>query len=200
MSDGNLFERAGLPRGRRGRAAASWTRRAGRVVACVATLGCAAALVGCPGKLSDPGRFTLRTCRIPVESIFLQSCGGSGCHSPPDAEGGLDLITPGAASRMIDAPAVEPNCTDRLLIDTRDIAKSFFLEKIEGTQGACGNAMPPAGFLTKDELACLQEWTLNVVGEGARLGDGGVPADAGASADAGSDAGNDPDGGGPGTP
>lgn len=92
-------------------------------------------------------------------TILSESCDGSGCHgagsdignfaeSIEDAElfAGLDPVTEACADY---GPVLDPE----------NPAQSLLVQKVDGSNPPCGNAMPlgPAP-LTDDEVDCLVEW------------------------------------------
>jgi hypothetical protein len=119
--------------------------------------------VACAGRLEDPERF--RECVIDVEvDVFRQTCGTSGCHmAGPNAAAGLDLSSPGVASRLVNKPST---CNGKLFISGPD--EGYLLEKVTQDTPACGTRMPATGSLTDEELRCLRRWTASTF-------DGGTP-------------------------
>ena len=144
-------------------------------------------LWGCPGTLADPAEFvdaagsqteseagaetgastTCTAADVPV-MIFQQTCGVSGCHSPPSPEQMLDLASPGVASRLINIPSLEDSSYD--LVSATDPQNSFIILKLT-------EKMPPGGGvqmpyfqtpLSAEQVACVQAWIDSV-----------IPADAG---------------------
>ena len=130
----------------------------------VAAVSSIALLAGCPGKLRDPGRFTgdgglggaggggSMCPDVPTE-ILAKKCAGSGCHSAPTPQLGLDLVTDGVEARVVGKMAGE---CKHPLADPADPAGSQIYIKIAGTD--CGGRMPPAGPLSDSEIACVKTW------------------------------------------
>ena len=123
----------------------------------------AALWVACPGRIEDPDRF--RECMIDVEvDVFRQTCGASGCHvAGSTAAAGLDLTSPGVASRLVNTPS---SCNGKLLLSGP--ADGYLLEKVTQQTPTCGGPMPVNGSLTDEELRCLRRWTTSAF-------DGGTP-------------------------
>lgn len=130
---------------------------------------CAGALVGCPGRLTDPERFGGGTQRDgggsdedagaddSVEALLAESCDGSGCHGESSPALGLDLVSPGLAERLVGVPAV--GCPTRMLVDEEDRGNSFLLEKVTDAAPECGGRMPLlADALTTEQQDALRTW------------------------------------------
>src|SRR5688572_22618110 len=66
-------------------------------------------LSACVGGISDPDRFgdgTSCPSDLRIEELFEVSCAGGACHgADASPAGGLDLVTPGFAERMIGVPS-----------------------------------------------------------------------------------------------
>jgi hypothetical protein len=126
--------------------------------------------VGCPGRLQDPQRFeTACPAGFDVEvDLFQQTCGTSGCHTTDAPQGGLDLSSPGVASRLILQPS--HTCPGHILITGPDAG--FVFDKLSVTSNpACGAAMPlgkPS--LTNDQMVCLVEWAAAALADAGVLG------------------------------
>ncbi len=102
-----------------------------------------------------------------VTSVFAAACSGGVCHSPgANPAGGLDLLSPNVAARLVDQPALHSDVgpTDVCpqgdkLIDTSNRSASWLLKKLSPTDvGTCGTRMPAAGNLSSIQLSCLQNW------------------------------------------
>ena len=99
-----------------------------------------------------------------VVSTFAQTCGSSVCHAG-NASAGVDLISPGVASRLVNQPAQHPGAElgagcpigDKL-IDTTNRSASWLLIKLQGTEGTCGLSMPPSLSLNPTQTSCLVDW------------------------------------------
>ncbi len=119
-------------------------------------------------------------------ALFARSCFG-GCHEAASAQSGLDLESPGLASRAYNHPSAGRH--DYLIIDPEIPEESALIVKVRaappfGVQMPLGRAP-----LTSAEVACLQAWVNGIVAGG--LPDASVStSDAGAS-DAGVATGGD---------
>ena len=136
----------------------------------------ALAWAGCAGTLADPAAFTDATgdsgaANIGVDApaaascpdvptLFIQSCGTSGCHDATTKAEGLDLWSPGVASRLVGVAAAEGV---GLLIDPSTPSKSVVYTKLlttppfgarmptgsslefAGLPQNCGDALPAGG-------------------------------------------------------
>lgn len=144
------------------RSATAWSPSLRRVLPLGSLLG-AALWVACPGRIEDPDRF--RECQIDVEvDIFRQTCAASGCHvAGTNAAAGLDLTSPGVASRLVNKPS---SCNGKLFLSGPD--EGYLLEKVSQEMPACGTRMPATGSLTDEELRCIRLWAESAV-------DGGTP-------------------------
>jgi len=127
-------------------------------------------LSGCAGSLQDPERFdagtpngfVCPTLNVPVKSEILAKKCAAGCHSAAVQMSGLDLESPGTASRLVDVSTVE--CPPRKRVLSAD--GGVLEEMISQSSPTCGTAMPPGGRLTNSEIACVVEWTRNLVAGG----------------------------------
>ena len=133
-----------------------------RVLPLGALLG-AALWAACAGQIEDPERFL--ECQIDVEAdIFRQTCATSGCHvSGIDAAAGLDLASPGVASRLVNKPS---SCNGKLFLSGPE--EGYLLEKVTQETPTCGTRMPATGSLTDEELRCIRLWAESAF-------DGGTP-------------------------
>lgn len=138
----------------------------------------AGALTACPsgGTLDQPDRFTTAQGACDALPIFEQSCAGSLCHTSGNrpALGGIDLISPGVAERVLTGHAIaydltiDPeNCPTEPepLLDPDNLDQSLLLTKILGTQ-QCGDIMPPTGKLSEAEIDCMRSWLEHLAREG----------------------------------
>lgn len=108
-------------------------------------------------------------CDPPV--VLAQSgCANAGCHAPPVA-GGLDLVAPDPAARLVGAAATTGGCQGRLIIDPQQPARSLMLQAIGaadapgGAEDACQPIMPPQGGLSAADRACLTTWVHDLIAE-----------------------------------
>ncbi len=117
----------------------------------------------CPGRLEDPERFL--ECQIDVEvDVFRQTCATSGCHvAGTNAAAGLDLMSPGVASRLVNKPS---SCNGKLYLSGP--SDGYLLEKVTQETPTCGTRMPVTGSLTDEELRCIRLWAESAF-------DGGTP-------------------------
>jgi hypothetical protein len=108
-----------------------------------------------------------------LTSLFALSCSGAGCHSGSTPAGGLDLFSPGVASRLVGVDATfagvvmgaAVTCTPAKLIDTQNPAASWLELKLQGQQGTCGLAMPLGGSpLGTADLQCVSDFIAQVSG------------------------------------
>ena len=97
--------------------------------------------------------------------IFQAKCGGVGCHSPPaTVANGLDLISPGVASRLLG-----PSMCNGLPLRT------YMITKLTSTSPPCGSQMPLGGpFLSSDQIQCVSDYLAALPGS-----DAGTPDDGG---------------------
>ena len=141
------------------------------------TIGVLSLLVisGCPGSLSNPDDFIDGgVVEKDAEMILAESCGTSGCHdATPQAQAGLDLISPNVESRIVDVNAVGLGCENSILVVAGDPDASYLLDKVLDLPSICGLEMPLVGTLTPNEIAVLREWIIDLGGSGAGVPDGG---------------------------
>jgi hypothetical protein len=137
----------------------------------ISGLGLMAVLAGCPGTLSDPGAFADAGSEIKdAETILAESCGTTGCHdSSNQAQAGLDLISPGVESRVVDVNASTPPCTDRILVVAGDPDQSYLLDKVINALGICGTKMPIVGDLEQEEIDVIEQWIIDLGGSSGSL-------------------------------
>jgi hypothetical protein len=150
-----------------------------RVLAALALAGASLVLVGCPGDL-DPalagggtgtggGGGSSSICDAPTmvfASTDLQKgCGSdTACHSVNTHEAGLDLVSPGVVSRLLDKmvnPATTVSCngsTTAYLKSGTSPAQGLMIDKLNATP-SCGLPMPyPGGGLPAAQKTCLIQW------------------------------------------
>lgn len=135
---------------------------------------CIALVLGaCPGDLTGEfgdGGVELKD----AETILAESCGTMGCHDDStQAQAGLDLLSPGVESRVVDVNAIGLGCNDRILVVAGDPNTSYLLEKVLNIPGICDNQMPPVGSLPADEIEVLRQWILDLGDPSTALVDGG---------------------------
>ena len=163
-----------------------------RLVAIAAAL---TLLSGCPGKLSNKEAFLIDAgdldagdqpdanngpCGDVVTRIFVPSCGGTGCHSAMAPQQGLDLVSPGVASRVVGV--IAKGCPV-VLADPANPTGSLMYEKLAPAP-PCGAPMPLARPPLSDaDAACVFNW---IVAQGAPAGgSGGASGGGGGAATAG---------------
>ncbi len=128
---------------------------------------------GCPAELANPERFG-ESAECPgtdVEQLFIDSCGGVGCHGATDPVVGLDLESPNVADRLIGVNSTAIGCEAEQFIVPGDVEGSYLLAKVRGDFGICGARMPLARTLDPRDIDCIRLWIAEVDG----AGDGGVP-------------------------
>ncbi len=87
--------------------------------------------------------------------IFVPSCGGTGCHGATAAQQGLDLVSPGVASRVV---GVNGKVCASILANPKAPASSLLYTKLSPNP-SCGAQMPLARpSLSEDDAACLLAW------------------------------------------
>ncbi len=157
---------------------ARWRVKCGHLV----VIGMAAPyLTGCPAgaDLDDadmlfealPSDFSDgRACDATV--VFEQRCGlGAGCHETAESGtpplGGVDLVAPDVAKRLVDVPATFPSAPEcegafALLVDSQSLDDSYLWKKVNNTHGECGDGIPTPYFeataLSQSDLACVRSW------------------------------------------
>ncbi len=90
-----------------------------------------------------------------VRDVFIPQCAVSGCHVEPDPASGIALGD--AATIELQLVGVPSACDGSPLLVAGDAAASLLLRKLEGVAG-CGDAMPPAGMLPSETIACVSSW------------------------------------------
>ena len=148
-----------------------------------AIAGLAFAGLGCPGTLDDPARFLIDAepavgtdgngCPDIPDGVFRGTCTSAGCHSAADKTQGLDLESPGAASRLVGACAFGGG----LLIDPGQPSRSVVYTKVTiappfGSRMPLGK--PP---LDSKTIACVLSWVSAQEGTASDC-DAGQAADA----------------------
>lgn len=141
------------------------------------TYGLLSALViaGCPASLSNPDDFIDGgSIEKDAETILAESCGTTGCHdASPQAQAGLDLISPNVESRVVDVNAIGLGCESAILVVAGDPDGSYLLDKVLNLPTICGLQMPLVGSLTPDEIQILRQWIIDLGGSGGGAPDGG---------------------------
>jgi len=119
-------------------------------------------LAGCPGlppaaerPLDGTGGAGGGACGDVEATVFAVSCAGGTCHGPGDPAQGLDLVSPGLASRVVGQPA---HGCGGVLADPQHPEDSALYDKLLDAPG-CGARMPLHGDpLSEDEIACVKAW------------------------------------------
>lgn len=127
-----------------------------------------ATLAGCPGTLEDKYLYEdaledagnvstdAGPCGNVITRIFVPSCGDTGCHGKSAPQEGLDLVSPGVASRVVGVMGKGCAVT---LADPSAAEQSLIYTKISTTTPSCGSAMPLARApLSDDDVACVLAW------------------------------------------
>jgi hypothetical protein len=136
---------------------------------------------GCPGTLSLEEKQHLAYDCPDVPSVILaRRCANAGCHDADARAGGLDLVSPKLAQRLIGVPA---NGGAGALIDLRDPESSVLLTKL-GDRPPFGARMPsgrPA--IDAASYACVHAWVYAFVPLKTPVDAGGPALDADAAGD-----------------
>jgi len=142
-------------------------------IAHLALFACAAlgTLSGCPGTLDNKEAFLVDAgiggtdsggggsgngpCGDVPTRIFAPSCGSNGCHGATAPQQGLDLISPGVATRVV---AVRAKTCSGTLADPENPAGSLLYTKLLSPP-MCGAQMPLAQPpLSTADVACVLSW------------------------------------------
>ncbi len=129
----------------------------------------------CAGTLDDPAAFApggddggassspdaTSICADVPTTLFANTCGTAACHSATLKTEGLDLVSPGLASRLVDVPSMEEPSV--ALIDPADPDQSYLLTKLRPNP-PFGAQMPYLETaLSASEIACVEQWILTQV-------------------------------------
>jgi hypothetical protein len=127
---------------------------------------------GCPGTLADKelyeaaldggrgpngldGGADAGPCGDVVARIFVPTCGGTSCHGTDAPQQGLDLVSPGLASRVVGVAA--KGCSV-LLADPTNPEGSLIYQKLSPSP-PCGAPMPLARPpLSRADADCVLAW------------------------------------------
>ena len=138
--------------------------------ACAGTLGDAAEFstayaAGDSGADTDPpGETGALACGDVPTAILQATCGVVGCHSPTSPAEGLDLASPGVASRLVNVPGTEDPALGLRLIDSVRPQQSIILTKLRASTAPYGAQMPLGGTaLTDNQVSCVAAWIASVV-------------------------------------
>jgi hypothetical protein len=123
-----------------------------------------AALFGCAGSLDDKESFldggtgsggATGACSDVPAQIFSVKCGGAGCHGPSAPQQGLNLESPGVASRVVGVTAKE--CMGMLADPQNPGGSLIYTKLLSGV--TCGAQMPLARpSLAPAEIDCVKAW------------------------------------------
>lgn len=145
-------------------------------------------LSGCPGGADLESAELQIDARSQIEGEFCDApalvfagCGvHSGCHMPEGDRplgGGVDLVSPGVAERLIDESPTYPglpNCglEPKWLIDSEAPEESYLWKKLKNTHDPanCGSYMAPGDPLNINELSCVRAWMDWVIAGGDESG------------------------------
>lgn len=127
-----------------------------------------ALLASCAGGIDDPDRFPPPSCPIrdfdARADLLVARCGGAGCHAGDTPASGLDLVSPGVATRLLGTPST---CQGLPLVDTSSPSVSILLDKV-GPVPRCGSSMPLGQApLDATERGCLEAWVRDIARGGA---------------------------------
>ncbi len=158
------------------------------------------ASAACPGTLADPAAWEAATTDAgapagsdagttapcpDIPSTFVTSCGTAGCHDATTKQEGLDLASPGLASRLVGVSALEGA---GLLIDPTTPAHSVVYTKLLADP-PFGARMPSATMaLDAATIQCVLTWVSAEASAGPSTGGPSTEDEAGAG---GGDAGGD---------
>jgi hypothetical protein len=90
-----------------------------------------------------------------LAKILMPKCGA--CHGAKTPTAGLDLVSPGAKMRLLNAPS--RGCPGKtLVVDSPEVGGHFF-DKLAGPVQGCAGQMPlGAPLLLPEEIRCLKLW------------------------------------------
>ena len=132
--------------------------------------------LSCAGSLSNPEDFAdAGTGTKTVETVFVESCGQTGCHDAPrPPQHTLDLVSPDIESRVVGVNAIAIGCEDEILVVAGDPESSYLLDKILfDSLDICGVQMPVIGLLSESDIDIIEEWIIDLGGSGGGTPDGG---------------------------
>jgi hypothetical protein len=154
-----------------------------RLVPTTALTGLLVGLAACAGTLGDAGEFSTAfppddsgtdaasppeagavACGDVPTTILQATCGAVGCHNPTSPAEGLDLASPGVASRLVNVPGTEDPALGLRLIDSVHPQQSIILTKLRTSTVPYGAQMPLEGTpLTDNQVSCVAAWIASVV-------------------------------------
>jgi hypothetical protein len=107
--------------------------------------------------------------------VFQPTCGSAGCHGASNPAMGLDLVSPGLESRLID---VSSNGCGQILVTPGSSASSYLFQKLTQSAPTCGDPMPLGGAtLPQQQTSCIGTWIASMgssPGTGGASGTGGT--------------------------
>ena len=110
---------------------------------------------GANGSAGADGTDPNGACGDVIARVFVPSCGGTGCHSANAPQQGLDLVSPGVASRVVGVSAKQ--CAT-VLADPQNPQQSLLYLKLL-PQPDCAAQMPLARpALSSADTACVLAW------------------------------------------
>ncbi|HKU40887.1 MAG TPA: hypothetical protein VJR89_22150 [Polyangiales bacterium] len=92
--------------------------------------------------------------------IITENCIGYCHHSRGAPSGGLNLMSPCVADRLLD---VRSRCEGIPYIDSANPEHSFILDKLQSDKPRCGASMPDGAHLPPNQVACMNAWVHAVV-------------------------------------
>lgn len=123
----------------------------------------AAVVAACAGELEHPERFADCPPGF-VEQLFQEKCAGE-CHAGAEPEASLDLVSPGAAQRLVGAASVQETCAGLMIVDPGGEG-SLLVDKLRDAP-PCGARMPFGQTALDDaEIECVRRWVDEVVAVG----------------------------------
>lgn len=139
-------------------------------------------VVACSGSKSGSGASPGPACTADIDaiqsSIFVPKCAAAGCHSGSAPQAGVDLLSAGAARRLVLVPATQ--CKGKTLVVPGDPSASYLYQKVSGAP-ACGVQMPNGSVpLAAGELKCISDWIAGLAPAASDAGSGGPTTTCGA--------------------
>jgi hypothetical protein len=160
--------------------------RTDRIVLSLFAIGLVAVVGGCPGSLDNKADFldggltsssasgstgtgAVDPCGDVPADILAAQCGGNGCHGTKNPQNGLDLESPGVASRVV---GVAAKLCPGTLAKPSDPEGSILYTKLLETN-VCNARMPLARpALSQKEIDCVKAWIGNQGGGTTTSGSG----------------------------
>ena len=99
-------------------------------------------------------------CHDVPRTIITGNCIGWCHHNRPGPSGGLNLMSPCVADRLLD---VRSRCEGLLLVDSAHPERSFILDKLESEKPRCGASMPDGYHLPPHQQACMNAWVHAII-------------------------------------